>query len=133
MEHIGPEQLSSVCANMRTHLLPSGLAIMSISASEEVVHGANLHQTVEGKTWWLRMFQHEGFTHLPEFEGYFNNRYVRGPKQDAPHSFHLILSKDPSRAPRPSLLSFPRRLLDAWYDSRLHRALQLLALPDGAR
>lgn len=117
MEHIAKEGLPTVCKNISKHLLPSGLAIMSISPNEELTNGVRLHQTVESKEWWVQMFASHGLFHCPEYETYFNGQYVRGPKQGAPGSFHVVLSKDPSKRPDCPRLSLRRRALDFWTGS----------------
>jgi SAM-dependent methyltransferase len=118
LEHIGKEDLPKVCENVSRHLLPSGLAIMSISSVEHMIDGVPLHQTVENKEWWVEMFSSHGLFHCPEYDAYFNGQYVRGPKQGVPGSFHVILSKDPGKRPQAPSLSLRRRLLDFWLGSK---------------
>ena len=125
LEHLPREGLEQFCANVKRHLAPAGLAIFSISSTEEVIHGTRLHQTVESKRWWTQEFARNGLTHLPAFEDYFNGQYVRGPLQNAPDSFHLILSTDIAQAPQAATLPMRQRLLDRWYRTRLHRLLRV--------
>lgn len=117
MEHIAERDLPIVAANVKKHLLPTGLWIMSVSPNEEVIHGTRLHQTVRGKAWWIEMFAAQGLTHLESYVSYFNTQFVRGPKYNAPGSFHLVVSADPSKAPAVPPESLLRRLHDLWLGS----------------
>ena len=126
MEHIKTADLPKLIENIKKHLKPSGLWIMSISPNEEVVNGVTLHQTVQPKAWWIDMFAKSGLTHLEEYDGYFNTQYVRGPKYNGPGSFHLILSPDPNKAPTIPLrgLSWSSYLYDRWLGSKYQKLLK---------
>jgi Methyltransferase domain len=126
MEHIKTEDLPTLIANMKKHLKPSGLWIMSVSPNVEVVNGVTLHQTVQPKKWWIDMFAQAGLTHLPKFDEYFHTQYVRGPKYGAPDSFHLVLSLDPAKAPKipPQGTSWKSKLYDSWLGSKYQKLLR---------
>jgi len=126
MEHIPREAIAAVCGNVARHLRPGGLAIFSISPNEQEVDGARLHQTVECREWWLETFARNGLHSLPQYERYFNSQYIRGPKQDAPGSFHVFLSVAPNKSPTPPRLTWRARLLDSWYGSPLFRVARRL-------
>jgi len=130
MEHIKTADLRKLAENVKKHLKPSGLWIMSVSPNEEVINGVALHQTVQSREWWIDMFAKLGLTHVEEFNHYFNTQYVRGPKYEGPGSFHLILSTNPSKAPKiPARgLSVSSRLYDWWLGSRMQKTLRRLVV-----
>lgn len=99
IEHIKPADLPLVCAGALRHLNPGGLWIMSVSTDREVVNGHVLHQTVENRQWWLDFFATQGLKHHEQFVSYFSQDWVRGPLQNAPGSFHLVLSRAGETAP----------------------------------
>lgn len=96
IEHIRREDLPSVMSNVSKHLEPSGLVIMSISPNEEAPDGVPLHQTVEGKKWWLGTLWDLGWQNHPEIVEYFGDDMVRG-LGNAPDSFHVVLSRAAER------------------------------------
>jgi SAM-dependent methyltransferase len=124
VEHIKTEDLRKLAENVKKHLKPSGLWIMSVSPNEEIVNGVVLHQTVQPKEWWIETFKNFGFTHLPEYDRYFNTQYVRGPKYGGPESFHLILSLNPEEAPTIPPQSIRSRLYDQWLGSKYQKLLR---------
>ena len=126
MEHLPEAGLPYLCENLKNHLLPGGIVVMSISTREEIIHGNRLHQTVKNKVWWEHMFASHGFYHLPDLHAYFNTQYIRGPKQKAPGSMHLILTRDRSKRPIPPSLSLKQWLSDRWHLSKGQRSLQKL-------
>ncbi len=101
IEHIKEENLPQVCQNALRHLRPGGLWIMSVSPNHEVIDGRVLHQTVQSAGWWLNFFKQQGFQNHPELVQYFDCDWVRGPLQNAPGSFHLILTRQGEIPPRP--------------------------------
>ncbi len=117
IEHIAEEDLPTLAENVKRHLKPSGIWIMSISPNEEVIDGIRLHQTVKPKEWWIKTFASLGFTHKEEYIRYFHTQFVRGQKYGAPGSFHLALSLDPARAPRAPHESWRTRIYDSWLGS----------------
>lgn len=126
MEHIKIKDLPTLIANVKKHLKPSGLWIMSVSPNEEIINGAVLHQTVQDKEWWIEMLRKQGFTHLPEFDQYFNTQYIRGPKYGASGSFHLIVSYEPSKSPSIPVqgLSWTSYLYDRWIGSSYQKLIK---------
>lgn len=98
IEHLSEEHLPCFCENVKRHLLPGGFVIASISPNEEIIEGIRLHQTVKEQKWWEDLFASHGFRHLPELIPYFEGQFIRGPNQNAPGSFHLIMQT--SETPR---------------------------------
>lgn len=88
------------------------------------MRGITLHQTVRSKKWWIEQFAKNGLCHLPKFEGYFNTQYIRGPKQNAEGSFHLILSSSTGKAPAIPKEPITVRLLDRWHMSKTQKLLE---------
>lgn len=99
MEHVAEPQLEAVCSNVRRHLKPGGIWIMSVADFEDVVRDVVYHQTVHGKEWWLELFAAHGFQHHQKLADYFDIDWVRGPLQLS-ESFHLVLTRAGDRAPR---------------------------------
>lgn len=128
MEHLSAERLSTVCANIGRHLEEHGLAIMSISSNEELVRGTKLHLTVQSKKKWIDTFEKNNLYHMPKYASFFNTQYVRGPKQNAPGSFHLFLSRNPLKTPRMPILSKREWLVDRWLMSNMQRLLQKIVI-----
>ena len=128
IEHIAEQDLEAVAGNVRRHLKPGGLWIMSVSPHPDDSVEAVLHQTVKPKAWWIGTFSKLGFYHLEAFVQYFNTQFVRGPKFGAPESFHLVLSPDPALAPKIPSETWRRRLFDVWNGSRPQGFLRRLIL-----
>ena len=84
MEHIPEGQLPTLCENVKKHLVPDGVWIMSIS-NQSGYH----HETIRPRDWWLKMFDKEGLVHSDEIFRYFDGNFVRGPWE--PSSFNLCL------------------------------------------
>ncbi len=126
MEHLPTERLPALCNNLHQHLEEHGLAIMSVSLKEEIVRGTKLHLTVQNREKWLDLFEKNGLYNIPEYAAYFNTQYIRGPKQNAAGSFHLFLSKNPSKAPSIPKLAKREWLIDKWSMSRAHKILHKL-------
>lgn len=124
MEHIHERDLPGVAANVKKHLRPGGLWIMSVSSRDDYVNGVNLHQTVKPAQWWIEMFREHGLHHNEDYVRYFNTQYIRGPKYSAPGSFHLILTNDVANAPKVPQESWPIRLSDMWLGSFPQRILR---------
>jgi SAM-dependent methyltransferase len=91
MEHIAEKDIFQVAANVKKHLAPNGLWIMSVAFGPDVIGGVNLHQTVKPKAWWIDKLMQSGLQHRPEYVSYFNTQWVRGPKFGSVGSFHLVL------------------------------------------
>ena len=94
IEHIADGDLDMVAQNLKRHLSPGGLVIMSVSPNEEVINGVKLHQSVHGREWWINRFKDLGFNHNQEYVDYFGLDLVRheGAGGNAPGSFHLFLN-----------------------------------------
>ncbi len=91
MEHLKTESLPAVFQNIDANLREDGVVIMSISPNHEVIHGVTLHQTVQGKEWWIAECARRGFEHHEDIVEYFGDDWVRG-GENAPGSFHLVLT-----------------------------------------
>lgn len=130
LEHIRPVDLRAVCENLTRNLARGGVCVFSISFSSDVIRGVELHQTIEGRGWWAKMFEKEGLQLHDGIESYFNTQYVRGKKQGAPHSFHVVLGHRGDTPPAPPQLSLRDRILDAWYFSGPQQLMRrLIAMP----
>jgi SAM-dependent methyltransferase len=124
IEHIAEPSLKPLAENVRKHLKPGGLWIMSIATIEDTVCGVKLHQTVKPRDWWVAKFRELGFEHREEYVRFFNTQFVRGPKYGAPGSFHLILATDSAKMPPIPKESWRGRMYDLWLGSRLQRRLK---------
>ena len=118
LEHIPEPDLEGVCTNICKHLSAGGIVVMSISTVEYLYEGVALHQTVRPKDWWIAKFARHGLYHQPELERYFARQYVRGRGPEARTSIHVVLVRDPSRAPIPPRRLLKSRLADRWFASR---------------
>ena len=125
MEHIKEEDINSIAENVKNHLLPSGLWIMSVSPIDDIVNGVNLHETVKPKKWWVERFLELGFTHRSDLEQYFNQQYIRGKKYNGPSSFHLILTPNISESPQFPHYPLSARIYDLWRGSKVHKLVNL--------
>lgn len=117
IEHIAEGDLPAVAKNCERHLATGGLWIMSVSSKEETIGGVTLHNTVRPKKWWRESFESLGWQDHPQFAHYFNTQYIRGPKQNAPGSFHLFLSHTHESAPTIPKERLLSRLSDRWLGS----------------
>jgi SAM-dependent methyltransferase len=93
IEHLKRVDLPMLFSNINAHLIPGGIVILSVSPNEEAPHGVPLHQTVEGKAWWLNTFRSLGWQSHPGLVGHFGEQMVRT-QRDAPGSFYFVLSRD---------------------------------------
>ncbi len=93
IEHIAEPDLENVMRNIDNHLAPSGVVIMSVSPNEEYINGVKLHQTVAEKPWWVQKFASLGFTNHDEAVAYFDRDWIRGEDNNAPGSFHVVLTR----------------------------------------
>ena len=125
IEHIAEPDLERVAANVKKHMAPGGIWIMSVSPNEEVINGTVLHQTVQQKAWWVKKFQSLGLEHHESLVCYFNTQFIRGPKFRAPGSFHLVLSPDRNPIPPIPAEGLKERLFDHWHGSLIQRLLKL--------
>jgi hypothetical protein len=92
IEHIQRKDLPMVWENMKRHLAPGGVVIMSVSNISDVQGGVELHQTREQPAWWKAQLEAAGFRNHPEALAYFGNDWVRW-DANAPGSFHFVLSR----------------------------------------
>ena len=125
IEHIAEPDLERVAANVKKHMAPGGIWIMSVSPNEEVINGTVLHQTVQQKAWWVKKFQSLGLEHHESLVCYFNTQFIRGPKFRATGSFHLVLSPDRNPIPPIPAEGLKERLFDHWHGSLIQRLLKL--------
>jgi SAM-dependent methyltransferase len=124
MEHIHERDLAAVADNVKRHLQPGGLWIMSVALDHDVVDGVDLHQTVQPKTWWVNKFNELGLHCVDQYVDYFNTQFVRGPKDTRKPGFHLILTNDPAKTPTIPPESLAVRLFDKWLGSTPQRFLK---------
>jgi SAM-dependent methyltransferase len=117
MEHIAEPDIARVAENVTRHLAPGGLWIMSVSPREDVINGVNLHQTVKPREWWVEKLSQLGFENQAPLVQYFNTQWVRGPKYGYSNSFHLVLARDPAKAPKAPNEGMLRWLYDQWLGS----------------
>ncbi len=117
LEHIARADIAAVCANIRNHLGAMGLVILSICGDPHVANGVELHQTVEDRSWWIDAFRNNGLYHQDYLITFFGGQFVRGPRQNAAGSFHLILTTTERIALPVPHRSRRHRLLDRWYGS----------------
>jgi len=100
LEHVRREQLPAVFRNIDAHLEPNGVAIVTVSPVQDVVNGVALHQTVEGREWWLARFADAGWVHSDEAAQYFGRHWVRD-QENAVGSFPLVLLRRGESLPAP--------------------------------
>lgn len=123
LEHIPEADLAMLSDNIKRHLAPGGLWIVSIANYDYFVEGVNLHQTVKPKDWWVKMFTRLGLTHIEPMLPYFGGHFVRGAVTETEQEFHLVLSPNPAQAPKVPELPWNRKLFYSWADSRVRRAI----------
>ncbi len=88
MEHIPEARLPQFINNILQHLAEDGAWIMSVS-TQLGIH----HCTVHDREWWLRLFSEHGLVNDDVAVRHFGDDWIRGPQQNAPESFHLILKR----------------------------------------
>lgn len=126
IEHIKEKDLDQIAENVKAHLLPTGLWIMSVSPVDDIVNGVNLHETVKPKKWWVNKFSDLGFYHRYDLEIFFSEQYVRGKRYNAPSSFHLILTNNKGLSPAFPKYPISARIFDKWRGSLCHRVISRL-------
>jgi 2-polyprenyl-3-methyl-5-hydroxy-6-metoxy-1,4-benzoquinol methylase len=93
IEHIEEPSLEVVFNNIDRHLDVNGVVIMSVSPNDDWVDGVNLHRTIHEAGWWFSTIQKFGFTHHPELIPRFSpDNWIRY-EENAPNSFHLVLTR----------------------------------------
>lgn len=129
-EHIRTEELPVLLENVKRHLAPDGIVVLSISTTSDAPNGVELHQTLQPEAWWAALFESSGFDRHDEINRYFNTQFVRGPRQWAPGSFTIVLSHAGASPPVPPALTAKNKILDAWHCSPAQRLMsRLLAAP----
>ncbi len=95
LEHICENQLFSVFQNIKRHLSPGGIIIVSITAAYGAVGGIQLHQTIKNKKWWLTKILELGFINHKAAVCYFGSDWVRGgyDNPSTPSQFHFVLTR----------------------------------------
>ncbi len=129
LEHIHDRDLDQLAANVKKHLAPHGLWIMSVSSEDDIVDGVNLHQTVKPREWWIARFKTLGLHNIDGYIDYFNTQFVRGPKTGNP-GFHLVLSMSPTDAPKIPRVSWGQYFYDRWLGSDVQKILRRLVVGD---
>jgi len=114
MEHIATPDILRVANNVKKHLAPGALWIMSVSPRPDIINGVNLHQTVQAKPWWVAKLAELGLTSVPQYVSYFNTQWVRGPKYGYSDSFHLVVAKDRTGLPTIPSEGILRWIYDRW-------------------
>ena len=124
MEHIHERDLGAVAANVKKHLRPGGIWIMSIALCDDWHKGVNLHQTVQPKSWWVPKMESFGLKCVDAYVNYFNTQFLRGPKDTCRPGFHLVATNDPTLAPKVPNEPLSYRIYDKWLGSRPQRLLR---------
>jgi len=124
MEHIHERDLPMVAENVKKHLRPGGLWIMSVATCDDIHNGVNLHQTVKPRPWWVAKLEGSGLRCVPDYVRYFNTQFLRGPKDTRRPGFHLVLTNQPERAPAIPREPLSIRLYDKWLGSTPQRLLR---------
>ena len=124
MEHIHERDLPAVVENVKKHLRPGGLWIMSVALCDDFHNGVNLHQTVKPKAWWVNKLESLGVKCVDDYVNYFNTQFLRGPKDTCRPGFHLVATLDPKQAPKIPSEPLSYRIYDKWLGSRMQRLLK---------
>jgi SAM-dependent methyltransferase len=124
MEHIHERDIAAVVENVKQHLRPGGLWIMSIALCDDFHQGVNLHQTVKPEAWWVEKFEGLGVRCVDEYVHYFNTQFLRGPKDTCRPGFHLVVTNEPKLAPKIPREPLSYRIYDKWLGSRLQKLLR---------
>ncbi|MBS3070741.1 class I SAM-dependent methyltransferase [Candidatus Pacearchaeota archaeon] len=122
LEHLEENQIGSLIENIKKHLLEEGLFIASVANYSDMVSDIEFHRTQKPKKWWVKKFAEHGMYNLENFYPYFNGQYIRGP-EESEKSFHIIMSLNPKKAPKPIKLSLKEKIVDIWKDSKIQRFL----------
>jgi SAM-dependent methyltransferase len=126
MEHIHERDLGAVVENVKRHLRPGGLWIMSVAVFDDFQNGINLHQTVKPRQWWIERFAGFGLVNARDYARYFNTQFLRGPKNPRSSTgFQLVLTNDTKLAPPIPAERLPVRIYDRWLGSKVQCILRL--------
>ncbi len=123
LEHLEEHQIDGLIKNVKRHLLDEGLFIASVANFSDKIEDIEFHRTREGKEWWLKKFAEHGFQLKKELYPYFNGQYIRGAKEDE-RAFHLIMSLNQDKTPKPTKLTVNETIIDKWKG----RIIQVLLL-----
>lgn len=108
MEHIPEDKIESLMDNIRDHLAPSSIVLMSISTVDDrPTPGVNLHRTVRPGSWWRQTFAQFGFRVVEGLDDYFGDDWVRGVGEAG--SFTIAMVRGP--LPYAQRLAEAKRLL----------------------
>lgn len=121
LEHLTEDGVKMCLENVVRHMDGSGIFTISVSNSSDAPEGKELHQTMKPAAWWEGLFFQHGLKRSPELEGYFQGQYVRGKKQNAPHSENMVLELNKHPVPEKDMAW---RLFDAWHMSKAQRMLR---------
>ena len=125
LEHIKEADISGVITNIKKHLLPTGLLIVSISTGPDIINGVNLHQTTQPRSFWVKKFAEHEFIPMQTHLRYFNGQFIR----EASHgdeNFHLVLSCAPDQAPAIPKTKTADYLFDKWHGSKWQKLIYKL-------
>lgn len=128
MEHISENDIDVLAENVKRHLTPNGLWIMSVSHNEEVINGVKLHQSVFPKQWWIDKFEKLGFDNHNAYAIYFNGQFVRGKRYGAPNRSNLVFALKGAELPTIPKLFLKQKIYDHWLGSRPHQVLKRIVL-----
>jgi len=120
LEHIEEDQLDTLIENIKKHLLEEGLFMASVSNYSDKIGDIEFHRTQKNKAWWVKKFESHGLYLKKDLYPYFDGQYIRGPTENE-KGFHLIMSPNPEKTPKPPKLSFKEKIVDKWKGSRLQR------------
>lgn len=124
IEHIAQKDLPAVINNVKRHLVPNGMWILSVSMNHDIIDGVDLHQTVQKKRWWIAFFEKYGLRNNPQHVRYFQDQFIRGPRYGAPNSFHLVLTRNAEIPPLIPRQKLTYMIYDAWHNSFLNRLIK---------
>ena len=120
MEHITECDVHQVMANVKKHLAPNGLWIMSIANQQEIINGVAVHQPFKPKEWWVEKLRSLNLQHQPQYVSYFNTQWVRGGRQTT-RNFNLVVSHSTAQFAAIPLEPPFVRIYDRWLGSRPQR------------
>jgi len=123
-EHLRPSQIRGACENVKNHLSPDGLFIVSVNTCEDQHNGMEYHATVRPVGWWEQEFAVNGLFRLPRLERYFAGHFLRGPKHPISGGPSFVLSTHPESAPKAPRKGALRWVMDHWLGSVPQRCLQ---------
>lgn len=130
LEHISEHDLKNVFQNIKKHLLPTGIVVISTTSRSSIspCGQVDLHRTKQNKAWWIQRAKEEGLFHMPELVSYFSPQFVRGPRKETRTDFHLVLSNQPDLAPKPPKEPFFQSLYYQWVGSKPQKMLKKLVI-----